>query len=395
MQNLQFALRSALLVLLICIPGIIRAEVENEIYFTADLTDILGTGLGFFDPLQDQLDLMGLDWVGATVVEDASERRFEEDPFNPGIFFTIMTIRGEQGDSTKWKCKAEPEDHFFNWGWEISPDYWYTIEEDGHIAEVELKPNIFPIQPAIEEAVSMLFQVDMNRAVNYYTQEDIYPEEVEWVGLKGQNSVLGAWAGSWVPADTLSDNKTLHVLRDNGRNGDKAAGDYIFSTVVEFPAGNEGGPGLFKYGAYYEGALEVNNGQNPLDNEMHGMDHWINIKVGGQTEILNRFGVIEGLTEVNVANKKNKTPETISLDQNYPNPFNPATTIRFTLNKPSHVDLAIFNLNGRQVALLLNEQKSAGSHAVKFDASFLSSGIYLYQLRADQRSIFKKMILAR
>ena len=263
---------------------IVHSEVENEIYFTADLTDIIGTGIGFFDPLEDQLDLMGLDWVGASVVEDASERRFEEDPFNPGIYFTIMTIRGEKGDSTKWKCKAEPEDHFFNWGWEISPDYWYTIQEDGHIAEITLKPNIFPVQPAIEEAVTVLFQVDMNQAVNFYTQDDIYPEDVEWVGLKGQNSVLGSWAGSWVPEDTLEAAKTLHVLRDNGANGDKVAGDYIFSALIEFPAGNEGGPGLFKYGAYYEGALDVNNGQNPLDNEMHGTDHWINIKVGGESD---------------------------------------------------------------------------------------------------------------
>ncbi len=367
--------------------------VINEIYFTADLADIYGTGLGFFDPAEDVMDLMGLDWVGATVLADESQRRFVEDPFNPGIFTAYMVIQGFEGDSTKWKCKAEPEDHFFNWGWEISPDYWYTIQEDGHIAEIELKPNIFPVQPAIEQAVTVLFQVDMNRAVNYYTGDDIYPEDIEWVGLKGQNSILGSWAGSWLPSDTLSAPKTLHVLRDNGTNGDKVAGDYIFSTLIEFPAGNEGGPGLFKYGAYYEGALEVNNGQNPLDNEMHGTDHWINIKVGGQTEILNRFGVIEGLTAV--TQKSDALPKTITLKQNYPNPFNPFTTIEYMLREFSHVELSVYNLAGQKITTLVNEPQASGTYAVQYDASAMSSGVYLYQLKTDDTLIFKKMIVIR
>ena len=374
-------------------PAQQAAEVINELYFTADLTDIYGSGLGYFDPAQDVLDLMGLDWVGATVIEDESQRRFEEDPFNPGIFFTIMVIRGQEGDSTKWKCKAEPEDRFYNWGWEISPDYWYTIQEDGHIAEIELKPNIFPIQPPIEKAVTVLFQVDVKRARNYYTGELVDPETIEWAGLKGQNSVLGAWAGDWLPSDTSSTPKTLHVLRDNGVNGDKVAGDYIFSTFVEFPTGNEGGPGLFKYGIYYPGALEVNNGVSPLDNEMHGTDHWINIKVGGQTEILNRFGVIEAIT--GVRQKTDKRPEMISLAQNYPNPFNPRTTIDYILSQHAHVELSVYNLQGQKVATLVNNYQNQGAHSVLFDGSKLSSGIYLYELKTENLCFIKKMTLIK
>lgn len=383
----------ALIFFCFCLSRSLSAQVVNELYFTADLTDIYGSGLGYFDPNEDVMDLMGLDWVGATVIADQSQRRFEEDPFNPGIFTAYMVIEGFEGDSTKWKCKAEPEDHFFNWGWEISPDYWYTIQEDGHVADIELKPNIFPVQPAIEEAVTVLFQVDMNRAVNYYTGDDIYPEDVEWVGLKGQNSVLGSWAGSWLPSDTLSTAKTLHVLRDNGLNGDKAAGDYIFSALIEFPAGNEGGPGLFKYGAYYEGALEVNDGQNPLDNEMHGTDHWINIKVGGQTEILNRFGVIEGLTAVHQPD--DVTPHSMALHQNYPNPFNPTTTIRYVVPAFEHVDLSVYNLAGQKIATLVHEPQVAGTYSVQFDASTLSSGVYLYRLQTESESFYKKMLLVR
>jgi hypothetical protein len=368
-------------------------EVVNELFFTADLTDIYGTGLGFFDPTQDVLDLMGLDWVGATVIEDESQRRFEEDPFNPGIFFTIMVIRGQEGDSTKWKCKAEPEDRFYNWGWEISPDYWYTIQEDGYIADIELKPNIFPIQPPIEEAVTVLFQVDVSRARNYYTGELVDPATIEWVGLKGQNSALGAWAGDWLPSDTSATPQTLHVLRDNGAAGDKVAGDYIFSTFVEFPAGNEGGPSLFKYGIYYPGALEVNNGQSPLDNEMHGTDHWINIKVGGQTEILNRFGVIEEIT--GVTQKTDKRPEAISLAQNYPNPFNPKTTLDYVLPQQAQIALSVYNVHGQKVVTLINGYQEQGAHSVLFDGSNLSSGIYLYELKTEDFCSIKKMTLVK
>ena len=368
-------------------------EVINELLFTADLTDIYGSGLGYFDPLEDMLNLMGLDWVGATVLEDESDRRFEEDPFKPGIFYATMVIQGKEGDSTKWKCKAEPEDRFFNWGWEISPDYWYTIQEDGFIADIDLKPNIFSTQPAIEEDVAVLFQVDMSRGINYYTQEEIDPAAVEWVGLKGQNSELGSWAGSWQPSDTLSAPRSLHVLRDNGINGDKIAGDFVFSALVEFPAGNEGGPGLFKYGAYYPGALEANNGQNPLDNEFHGVDHWINIKVGGQTEILNRFGLIEAIT--GVAQKIDMAPTGISLSQNYPNPFNPSTTIDYVLPAFTNVELSVYNLRGQKVAMLANEPQNAGLHTATFDASNLTSGVYLYKLQTNGFSTMKKMLLVK
>jgi len=389
--------RSVLTVLLcisILLPIHAKAdEVVNELYFTADLTDIYGSGLGFFDPAVNTMNLMGLDWVGAVVLEDESERRFEEDPFNPGIFMAIMVIEGQEGDSTKWKCKAEPGGNFFNDGWEISPDYWYTIQEHGHVEDIEFKPNIYPIQSALDEAVSILFQVDMTQAANFYTQEVIDPATVEWVGLKGQNSALGAWAGNWLPTDTLGTDKTLHVLRDDGQNGDKLAGDFIFSAQVEFPAGNEGGPGLFKYGAYYSGALEANGGESPLDNEMHGTDHWINIKVGGQPEILNRFGVIEAVT--GVEDREAIKPDDIRLLQNYPNPFNPSTTLVYNLHKPASVDLSVYNLKGQKVATLVKQLQQQGKYSETFNATSLPSGVYVFRLQTEEFCVMKKVILVK
>jgi hypothetical protein len=101
-------------------------------------------------------------------------------------------------------------------------------------------------------------------------------------------------------------------------------------------------------------------------------------------------------TEANV----NSLPTCYAMDQNYPNPFNPATTIKFALPADAKVTLKIFNVLGQQVAQLVNGNLSAGKHDVKFDASKLNSGIYIYSISAkaadgSQFSNTKKMMLLK
>ncbi|GAB4367242.1 MAG: hypothetical protein Kow0042_07740 [Calditrichia bacterium] len=81
--------------------------------------------------------------------------------------------------------------------------------------------------------------------------------------------------------------------------------------------------------------------------------------------------------------------------QNYPNPFNPVTNIPFSLPEASHVKLEIFNLLGERVTVLLYERKPAGEHNVIFDGSQLSSGVYLYRLRAGEFEQVRKMLLLK
>jgi hypothetical protein len=75
-------------------------------------------------------------------------------------------------------------------------------------------------------------------------------------------------------------------------------------------------------------------------------------------------------------------PTAYSLEQNYPNPFNPVTVIRYQLPATSQINLKIFDVLGREVTTLVNEQQSAGFHTVSFDASNLQSGVYLYRIQA-------------
>jgi hypothetical protein len=82
--------------------------------------------------------------------------------------------------------------------------------------------------------------------------------------------------------------------------------------------------------------------------------------------------------------EQEETPMAFSLDQNFPNPFNPATTIRFSLPRASDVTLTVLNLIGEKVATLVSRRMEQGTFALKWDASGLPSGVYLYRLEARQ-----------
>lgn len=88
-------------------------------------------------------------------------------------------------------------------------------------------------------------------------------------------------------------------------------------------------------------------------------------------------------------------PETYILSQNYPNPFNPVTTIQFQLPEPTHVTLDVFNLWGQRVATLLDDKQPAGQQQVRFNAGHLSSGMYMYRIRAGSFTATKHMMLVK
>jgi len=84
-------------------------------------------------------------------------------------------------------------------------------------------------------------------------------------------------------------------------------------------------------------------------------------------------------------------PDKFVLSQNYPNPFNPETKIVYAVPKQSPVTIKVYDLTGQEVATLVNEAKEPGTYNVTFNATNLSSGIYIYQMRAGEFSSVKKM----
>ena len=89
-----------------------------------------------------------------------------------------------------------------------------------------------------------------------------------------------------------------------------------------------------------------------------------------------------------------------SLEQNYPNPFNPTTSIQYAIGSKQYVTLKVYDVLGNEIAILVNQEKPAGSYEVEFNihsdgGQNLVSGVYFYKLQAGQLIETKKMILLK
>jgi hypothetical protein len=122
---------------------------------------------------------------------------------------------------------------------------------------------------------------------------------------------------------------------------------------------------------------------------------------GGDPGLINRsaefWGALTMVEEITTAIEAlDEVPDRITLKQNYPNPFNPSTTIEFALEQPAMVTLEVFNVLGRHVTTLVDEQRPTGTYRISWDAADLSSGVYVYQLRVDgEPAGTRKMMLIK
>jgi len=91
----------------------------------------------------------------------------------------------------------------------------------------------------------------------------------------------------------------------------------------------------------------------------------------------------------------NSLPFAYSLSQNFPNPFNPSTVIKYAIPRAGIVKMVVYDILGRQVALLVNELKQPGNYEVKFDALNFASGVYFYKIEAGDFTSVKKMLLLK
>lgn len=113
------------------------------------------------------------------------------------------------------------------------------------------------------------------------------------------------------------------------------------------------------------------------------------------TSITYALTTTEAGVVTSVEAKDDQVPAEFQLSQNYPNPFNPSTTIRFSLPRREHVTLRVFDVLGREVATLLDDELSSGEHSVVFNSKNLSSGVYFYRLTAGQFTQIRKGILMK
>jgi len=109
-------------------------------------------------------------------------------------------------------------------------------------------------------------------------------------------------------------------------------------------------------------------------------------------KIIHLYGVTDS-TYLSV--NENELPDGFSLSQNYPNPFNPVSRIRYSLPHNSPVQLKVYDILGKEIKTIVNEEQDAGSYEVEFDGSKLSSGIYFYRINAGEYTSVKKMLLLK
>ncbi|HEY3252063.1 MAG TPA: S8/S53 family peptidase [Ignavibacteria bacterium] len=113
----------------------------------------------------------------------------------------------------------------------------------------------------------------------------------------------------------------------------------------------------------------------------------------GQTPPPTRFSYYVGL--VGIVPVSNEIPKVFKLYENYPNPFNPTTKIKFDLPKTGITKLAVYDILGREVASLVNEELKAGKYEINFNAGNFSSGVYFYKIIAGEFVDTKKMLLVK
>uniref|UniRef100_UPI000E367709 T9SS type A sorting domain-containing protein n=1 Tax=Rhodohalobacter sp. SW132 TaxID=2293433 RepID=UPI000E367709 len=90
-----------------------------------------------------------------------------------------------------------------------------------------------------------------------------------------------------------------------------------------------------------------------------------------------------------------EAPLETAIEQNYPNPFNPSTQIEFTLSELQNVTLSVYDMAGRQVAVLVDGMRQAGRHSASFHADHMASGVYFYRLVTETQSFTMKMTLLK
>ncbi len=191
------------------------------------------------------------------------------------------------------------------------------------------------------------------------------------------NSVSNSTGNLYYGFDPVGSDPPLKGIIDEARIWNIARTESeIQSTMNQTLNGNE--TGLIGYWKFDEGTGTITYDATSSHNDG---------TISGATWVIS--GVLP------VEHTIDNIPEEFSLEQNYPNPFNPTTTIEYSIPQPGVVTIKIYDILGREVTTLVNEEKQKGNHVVKFNTGNLSSGIYFYRIQTDSFTQTKKMILLK
>jgi hypothetical protein len=279
----------------------------------------------------------------------------------------------------------------------------------------------FPNQARLARNVLVTWEVDLRPAIYQVQQGDTLfdiqgtfnitkNDPILQYGVWMNGPAVGGWSQTGGDWGVALQNNLAKKLYDDGTNGDRIAGDSVFTRQVlaspdSINVGSKGRVGqVYKFG--------IRGGDNEGGRGGFGNNHVANIDDNGPTfTIYTQFGSINPAyydawdfdkrgPRTAVKDRQGVAPLTYSLEQNYPNPFNPETQIRYGIPKNAKVTLRIYNVFGQLVSTLYDGEQVAGTHVVKWNGlnslgQRVSSGIYFYKLETRDFAQVRKLLLTK
>ena len=144
----------------------------------------------------------------------------------------------------------------------------------------------------------------------------------------------------------------------------------------------------------FSSGFAISNSANTISISSVG-EYFVGRSSNGSNIITSGFLASTSSVITDVVGEKDVVPNVFDLHQNYPNPFNQSTVISYQLPVGSNVSLKIYDILGKEVGTLVNENKEAGYYETKFDGSELASGMYIYRLTAGSYISTKKMLMIK
>ena len=252
----------------------------------------------------------------------------------------------------------------------------------------------------------------------YYNTTELKPGNSYWVRTSASGGVLisGESMTRISDSDDLTDGmNSIEFFNNSGKSMALFYGNLPEDNLLSFSlpplppsrgfdirffgdmkVGEEGGEILVQ-NEVWPLMVKWNREQGTGDQELVAGNWYLVDEASGKEYELNDNGTIEIAepTKRLTLTKRTLIPEQFALYQNYPNPFNPSTTINFVVETQSIASLQIFDITGRLVETLVNENLGPGYHEIKWNASNVSSGVYIYKLTTDAGQLTKKMILLK
>lgn len=323
------------------------------------------------------------------VVDVVRNESTQDEDFRSGDFFTLQTpgIVSDQDGFTRFSDSTAPTAnrigvrvalHSYAYSNPVDSKYIilaYEITNTTTVPLTNFRAGIFldwDIGPTEAELVRNVSRYDSTRSLGY-AFSSIAGGRREYLGIRALDS-----ASSFTTILNTSSTDLSRSAKWKWISGGFASTNGGPADIHQVIAS---GPYTISPGSTQTVAFAILAGDSSLTNIQQSADaakrKWLSIN-----------------KTVGIAGDQSLTPTSFHLAQNYPNPFNPTTAISYQLSAVSFVTLKVFDVLGREVAVLVNEVRQPGVYTVRWDASSFPSGVYLYRLEAgDFRAARKLMLL--